>query len=108
MTSSARPAAPAASLPRTIARVLLGLALLGAGISHLTVARQEFTAQVPEWLPVPDDAVVLTSAGALLTTVDAQEWLPVVVLAALAYLGTFTLYRRVRDLWADRYADRRD
>jgi uncharacterized membrane protein len=61
MTSSVRPAAPAASLPRTIARVLLGLALLGAGISHLTVARQEFTAQVPEWLPVPDDAVVLGS-----------------------------------------------
>lgn len=53
-------------------------------------------------------ALVLTSAGALLTTVDAQEWLPVVVLAALAYLGTFTLYRRVRDRYADRYADRRD
>ncbi|MEX5297174.1 hypothetical protein RCG67_00155 [Kocuria sp. CPCC 205292] len=49
-------------------------------------------------------ALVVTSAGALLTTVDAQEWLPVVVLAALAYLGTFTVYRRVRD----RYADRRD
>lgn len=49
-------------------------------------------------------ALVVSSAGALLTTVDAQEWLPVVVLAALAYLGTFTLYRRVRD----RYADRRD
>lgn len=59
MTSSER--APATSLPRTLARVLLGLALLGAGISHLTVARQEFTAQVPEWVPVPDDAVVLGS-----------------------------------------------
>ena len=59
MTSSDR--APATSLPRTLARVLLGLALLGAGISHLTVARQEFTAQVPEWVPVPDDAVVLGS-----------------------------------------------
>ncbi|MFE7630676.1 hypothetical protein [Kocuria sp. NPDC057446] len=61
MTSSARPEAPAASLPRTLARVLLGLVLLGAGISHLTVARQEFTAQVPPWVPVPDDAVVLGS-----------------------------------------------
>ncbi|MFF0903466.1 UNVERIFIED_CONTAM: hypothetical protein RF653_07290 [Kocuria sp. CPCC 205316] len=59
MTSS--DGAPARSLPRTLARVLLGLALLGAGISHLTVARQEFTAQVPEWVPVPDDAVVLGS-----------------------------------------------
>ncbi|MEX5237130.1 hypothetical protein [Kocuria arenosa] len=53
-------------------------------------------------------ALVLTSAGALLTSVDAQEWLPVVVLAALAYLGTFILYRRARDRYADRYADRRD
>lgn len=53
-------------------------------------------------------ALVLTSAGVLLTSVDAQEWLPVVVLAALAYLGTFTLYRRVRDRYADRYAERRD
>ncbi|WP_298587144.1 hypothetical protein [uncultured Kocuria sp.] len=61
MTSSARPGAPATSLPRTLARVLLGLVLLGAGISHLTVARQEFTAQVPGWMPVPDDAVVLGS-----------------------------------------------
>lgn len=61
MMSSSRAAAPATSLPRTIARVLLGLVLLGAGIGHLTVARQEFTAQVPEWMPVPDDAVVLGS-----------------------------------------------
>ena len=53
-------------------------------------------------------ALVLTSAGALLTSVDAQEWLPVVVLAALAYLGTFTLYRRARDRYADRYAEPRD
>ncbi|WP_424347505.1 DoxX family protein [Kocuria sp. CH-021] len=61
MTPSSRAAAPVTSLPRTLARVLLGLVLLGAGISHLTVARQEFTAQVPEWMPVPDDAVVLGS-----------------------------------------------
>lgn len=53
-------------------------------------------------------ALVVTSAGALLTTVDAQEWLPVVALAALAYLATFTLYRRTRDRYAERYADRRD
>ncbi|MFI7584055.1 hypothetical protein ACH9DO_09700 [Kocuria sp. M1N1S27] len=51
-------------------------------------------------------ALVLTSAGALLTTVDAQEWLPVVVLATLAYLGTFAVYRRVRGRYADRHADR--
>lgn len=47
-------------------------------------------------------ALVLTSAGALLTVLDAQEWLPTVALAALAYLGTFALYRRVRGRSAHR------
>jgi hypothetical protein len=49
-------------------------------------------------------ALVMGSAGALLTVLDAGEWMPAVVLAALAYVGTFWLYRRLRD----RYADRRD
>lgn len=47
-------------------------------------------------------ALVLSSAGVLLTSLDAREWLPVVVLAALAYLGTFALYRRVRERWPAR------
>ena len=49
------------SLPRTIARVVLGLLLLVAGIGHLTFGREEFTAQVPDWLPVADDLVVVGS-----------------------------------------------
>ena len=44
-----------------IGRVVLGLFLLLAGISHLTVGREAFTAQVPDWLPVPDDLVVVGS-----------------------------------------------
>ncbi|MFI7584056.1 hypothetical protein ACH9DO_09705 [Kocuria sp. M1N1S27] len=58
---SSRADAAVTSLPRTIGRVLLGLVLLGAGIGHLTVAREEFVAQVPRWVPVPDDVVVLGS-----------------------------------------------
>jgi uncharacterized membrane protein len=46
---------------RTIGRWLLGLALAGAGVAHLTVAREEFQAQVPEWFPADDDAVVIGS-----------------------------------------------
>jgi uncharacterized membrane protein len=46
---------------RTIGRWLLGLALAGAGVSHLTVSRDEFRAQVPEWFPADEDAVVLAS-----------------------------------------------
>lgn len=49
------------SLPRTFGRVVLGLFLLLAGISHLTVGREELTAQVPDWLPLPDDLVVVGS-----------------------------------------------
>jgi uncharacterized membrane protein len=46
---------------RTVARILLGGILAFAGISHLTFARDEFQAQVPDWVPVDDDAVVLAS-----------------------------------------------
>ena len=44
-----------------VARITLGLALVYAGFSHLTAARQEFQAQVPTWLPLDADFVVLAS-----------------------------------------------
>jgi uncharacterized membrane protein len=53
--------APPTSRPRTLARLLLGGILVFAGISHLTFARQEFEAQVPEWFPIDDDPVVIAS-----------------------------------------------
>ena len=46
---------------RTAARLLLGAALVFAGVGHLTFARQSFVAQVPKWLPLPVDLVVLAS-----------------------------------------------
>jgi len=49
------------SLPRTIGRLLLGGFLLFAGISHLTVSRLAFRAQVPRWLPIDADFVVVAS-----------------------------------------------
>lgn len=39
----------------------LGLGLLFAGITHLTVGRREFQAQVPSWVPLDADFVVLAS-----------------------------------------------
>ncbi|MFT2816695.1 hypothetical protein [Leifsonia sp. A12D58] len=53
--------AQASSVLRTIGRIILGLFLVFAGISHLTFARQEFAAQVPDWVPADTDAVVLAS-----------------------------------------------
>jgi uncharacterized membrane protein len=49
------------SWPRTAARLVLGAFLLFAGTAHLTVARAEFAAQVPAWLPLETDVVVVAS-----------------------------------------------
>jgi len=56
-SSASRPS----SIPQVVGRVVLGLFLLLAGISHLTVGREAFTAQVPDWLPLGDDLVVVGS-----------------------------------------------
>jgi uncharacterized membrane protein len=46
---------------RTALRWLLGGALIGAGVGHLTVQRTEFRAQVPSWFPIDEDVVVIVS-----------------------------------------------
>lgn len=46
---------------KALFRILLGAALVFAGVTHLTVARTEFLAQVPAWLPVNGDLVVVLS-----------------------------------------------
>lgn len=46
---------------RTVARIALGGALLAAGTGHLTTQREEFRAQVPDWFPADEDAVVVVS-----------------------------------------------
>jgi uncharacterized membrane protein len=46
---------------RTLARWVLGGALILAGTGHLTTQRDEFQAQVPDWFPVDDDLVVVAS-----------------------------------------------
>ena len=53
--------ASAGSVARAIAQVGLGAALVGAGTSHLTTGRREFRAQVPSWLPLDPDLVVVAS-----------------------------------------------
>jgi uncharacterized membrane protein len=48
-------------LIRKATQVLLGAALVYAGITHLTTSRIEFQAQVPGWIPLSADFVVLAS-----------------------------------------------
>jgi uncharacterized membrane protein len=49
------------SAVRTIARLLLGASLIFAGVSHLSFARNTFRAQVPPWLPLDADFVIIAS-----------------------------------------------
>ena len=60
---------------RVAGQVALGAGLAFAGIGHLTFAREEFRAQVPTWVPLKTDLVVLASgvveialSGGLLAT----------------------------------------
>ena len=48
-------------LLRLLARVGLGAGLIYAGISHLSFSRLEFQAQVPVWLALDPDFVVIAS-----------------------------------------------
>lgn len=47
-----------------LARILLGAFLTFAGTSHLTFARKDFQAQVPDWVPLDKDLTVILSGGA--------------------------------------------
>ena len=49
------------SLIQNIFRILLALFMIYAGLSHLTFNRIDFQAQVPDWLPLNKDLVVVLS-----------------------------------------------
>lgn len=51
----------AGRLARIFGQIALGGVLVTAGIGHLTSQREEFQAQVPSWVPLDADFVVLAS-----------------------------------------------
>lgn len=55
------PQQPHLTTLQNIARGLLGTFMLVAGTGHLTFARQEFQAQVPDFVPLDKDTIVLAS-----------------------------------------------
>ena len=79
---------------RTIGRLFLGSSLVFAGVSHLTFARDEFQAQVPESLPLDPDTTVLASGvvevglGTALLFAKKRRGL-VGVIAALFFIAVF-------------------
>jgi uncharacterized membrane protein len=55
---------PRSTPARTIGRLVLAAGLVFAGVSHLLWARREFRSQVPPWVPIDADAVVVGSGVA--------------------------------------------
>ena len=58
------------------ARIALGLMLATTGTAHLTFARKPFHAQVPPWIPMDPDTVVVQSGIAELALASALLFLP--------------------------------
>jgi uncharacterized membrane protein len=84
-----------------LAQIALGAALIAAGSSHLGSNRQEFQAQVPTWLPLDPDFVVISSGiveiilGISLLTLwryRAQVGLTVAVFFILIFPGNINQY----------------
>ena len=65
---------------KSAARMILGGMLVGAGVTHLTVARRPFKAQVPDWAadlsPFSKDDIVLLSGAAEIALGTALLALP--------------------------------
>ncbi len=49
------------TITQRIFRILLAIFMVYAGLSHLTFGRIEFQAQVPDWVPLSKDLVVILS-----------------------------------------------
>ena len=58
---SSRALSRGSRLRRDVARIALGGFLAFAGTGHVTFARESFQGQVPDWIPVGKDFVVLAS-----------------------------------------------
>ncbi len=78
-----------------MARYGLGAFLVVAGIGHLTFARKEFQAQVPDWVPIPKDDTVLYSGfaeialGSALILAKARQRSAVGKIAAAFFVAVF-------------------
>lgn len=74
---------------KTAARLLLAAFLIFAGIAHITFGREDFRAQVPVWLPLDVDFVVLASGVVEivlgLALASTSKWMPQIGLIVAAF-----------------------
>ena len=73
------------TLTQNIFRILLAIFMIYAGFSHLTFNRIDFQAQVPDWIPLSKDLVVILSG---------------IVEIGLGFALVFWKNERVRISWA--------
>jgi uncharacterized membrane protein len=80
---------------QNMARILLGAGLIFAGIGHLTFARRDFQAQVPDWVPLKKDDTVVYSGfaeialGSAIVFSDEEHQDIVGKIAALFFTAVF-------------------
>lgn len=84
----------ATSKAQNILRIVLGLFMVLAAVGHFTFQRTEFQAQVPDWIPLSKDTVVLLSgvvelAFGLSMIFWTKQKIMVGVGLALFYLAVF-------------------
>ncbi|KGN37321.1 DoxX family protein [Knoellia aerolata] len=79
---------PVATRGQDLTRIGLGAVMALVGLTHLTVGREDFRAQVPSWVPVSEDLVVVGSGvaevalGVALLALPQQRRLTGLALAA--------------------------
>ncbi|PRI12420.1 DoxX family protein [Leucobacter massiliensis] len=80
---------------RLVAKGLLGAGLVFAGTAHLTWARTEFRAQVPDFVPLDPDTTVVASGiaevalGTALAVAQGRRARRIGVLAAAFFVAVF-------------------
>lgn len=80
---------------KKIARIALGGALVFAGVSHLTFARKDFQAQVPDFVPLEKDDTVVYSGiaeialGSSLVLTDEKREELIGKIAAAFFVAVF-------------------
>jgi uncharacterized membrane protein len=100
---------------QNIARVCLGSSIVFAGLMHMTFLRTEFQAQVPDWVPLSKDLIVLFSGVvelvlglALLFVKHYRIWIGVAlaIFFVLIFPGNIAQYINRVDAFA-MYSDER-
>ena len=91
---------------KNLIRIVLGAFMLLAGIGHLTYARETFQAQVPDWIPISKDFVVLASgiveialglAMIFLTKQKRKVGMILAIFYVLVFPGNIAQYMEHRD-----------